>query len=60
MSNLHQEHHFETAICEHLADTGWLYAEDDAANYDRQQALYLPDLLSWLEETQPDSYQRLA
>ena len=44
MSNLHQEHHFETAICEHLAANGWLYADGDAANYDRQYGLYLPDL----------------
>ena len=26
--NLHQEIHFETEICEHLANHGWLYAED--------------------------------
>lgn len=58
--NLHQEHHFETAICDHLAAHGWLYAEGDATHYDRQQALYLPDLLAWVEETQPDSYQRLT
>jgi len=60
MSNLHQEHHFETAICEHLAAHGWLYAEGDAAHYERQHGLYLPDLLAWVEQTQPDSYQRLA
>lgn len=58
--NLHQEHHFETAICEHLAAHGWLYADGDATHYDRQNALYLPDLLAWVEETQPDSHQRLA
>ena len=60
MSNLHQEHFFETAICEALAAQGWLYAEGDASQYDRQNALFLPDLLAWIEETQPDSYQRLA
>ena len=60
MSNLHQEHFFETAICETLAAQGWLYTEGDAAHYDRENALFLPDLLAWIEETQPDSYQRLA
>ncbi|WP_230370338.1 type I restriction endonuclease [Paludibacterium denitrificans] len=60
MSNLHQEHHFETAICEALAAQGWLYAEGDATHYDRQNALFLPDLLAWIEETRADSYQRLA
>lgn len=59
MSNLHKELHFEAAICEHLLANGWLYAEGDAANYDRQNALYMPDLLAWLEATQPDSLQRL-
>lgn len=58
--NLHQEHHFEREICEHLARSGWLYAEGDAAHYDRQHALYPPDLVAWLQATQPDSWQALA
>ncbi|MBQ4853514.1 type I restriction endonuclease subunit R [Rhodanobacter sp. B2A1Ga4] len=58
--NLHREIHFEAAICEYLAAHGWLYAEGDAANYDRKHALYLPDLLAWIEATQPDSWQRLG
>jgi type I restriction enzyme, R subunit len=58
--NLHQEHHFEREICEHLAANGWLYAEGDAANYDRQHALYLPDLVAWLQATQPDSWEALT
>lgn len=57
--NLHQEHHFERAICEHLAAHGWLYAEGDATQYDRASALYLPDLLAWIEATQPESWQAL-
>ncbi|KVR83750.1 type I restriction endonuclease subunit R [Burkholderia vietnamiensis] len=61
MSDLHQEHHFETAICEHLAQHGWLYEQSDAApNYDRASALYVPDLLAWIESTQPDAWQTLA
>ncbi len=31
--SLHKEIKFETEICEHLAANGWLYAEQDAANY---------------------------
>ncbi|MGE8281255.1 MAG: type I restriction endonuclease subunit R [Stenotrophomonas sp.] len=57
--NLHLEERFEREICAHLAANGWLYAEGDAANYDRQSALYLPDLLAWVEHTQSDSWQRL-
>lgn len=58
--SLHQEHHFESEICQHLAANGWLYAEGDAAGYDRQHAMYLPDLLAWLEQTQTDSWERLG
>jgi len=58
--NLHQEHHFEREICENLAGNGWLYAEGDAAHYDRQTALYIPDLVAWLQATQPDSWDALA
>jgi type I restriction enzyme R subunit len=58
--NLHQEHHFEFAICQHLGANGWLYTEGDAAHYDRQNALYLPDLLAWIEATQPESWQQLT
>ncbi|SEB61435.1 type I restriction enzyme, R subunit [Burkholderia sp. WP9] len=60
MSNLHQEHHFEAEICQHLGANGWLYAEGDAARYDRPNAVYLPDLLAWVEETQPAAWQRLT
>ncbi|SFN61839.1 type I restriction enzyme, R subunit [Formivibrio citricus] len=57
---LHQEIHFESEICAHLAANGWLYAEGDAAKYDRANGLFLPDLLAWVEESQPDSFQRLT
>lgn len=57
---LHQEKHFEREICEYLGAHGWLYAEGDAENYNREQALYLPDLIAWLQETQPDAWQTLT
>ena len=55
MSTLHQEHHFETEICQSLANKGWLYAEGDAAQYGRKNALFMPDLLAWIEDTQPEN-----
>ncbi len=58
--NLHQEQHFESEICQHLAANGWLYAEGDAAQFDRTHGLFLPDLLVWVETTQPESFQRLT
>ncbi|NLY26287.1 MAG: type I restriction endonuclease subunit R, partial [Alcaligenaceae bacterium] len=60
MHNLHQEHHFEYAICEHLGQHGWLYAEGDAAHYDRHNALFLPDLVAWVQTTQPEAWQALS
>ncbi|UKE68599.1 DEAD/DEAH box helicase family protein [Xanthomonas cerealis pv. cerealis] len=58
--NLHQEHHFEREICAHLAASGWLHEEGDADLFDRASGLFLPDLLAWIEATQPDSLQRLV
>jgi type I restriction enzyme R subunit len=58
--NLHQEHHFEREICEHLAANDWLHDEGDAARFDRGSGLFLPDLLAWVETTQPDSWLRLG
>jgi type I restriction enzyme R subunit len=58
--NLHQEHHFETEICTHLAANGWLHTEGDAARFDRASGLFLPDLLAWIESTQPENWERLS
>lgn len=60
MPGLHQEIHFEASICQHLGQHNWLYAEGDAAHYDRQNALFLPDLLAWVEGTQPEAWQQLS
>ncbi|CAK7014826.1 MAG: hypothetical protein DELT_02214 [Desulfovibrio sp.] len=57
--SLHKELHFEREICEHLAANGWLYAENDAQNYSREVALYLPDVLAWVETSQPEAWQAL-
>lgn len=60
MPSLHQEIHFESAICTHLSQNGWLYSEGDADKYDRQNALFLPDLLVWIETTQPEAWQAIT
>jgi type I restriction enzyme R subunit len=57
---LHKEVHFEAEICQHLAAQGWLYADGDASFFDRASGLFLPDLLAWVAETQPESFQRLT
>ncbi len=58
--NLHREVHFEREICAHLGNNGWLYAENDAGPFDQTHGLYLPDLLAWIEATQPESWERLG
>ncbi len=60
MADLHKEIAFETEICESLAGGGWLYAEDDAAHYDRARALFTADLLAWVQETQPKAWDVLT
>ena len=47
--SLHKEINFEAEICEHLAAHGWLYAEGDAARYDRARALFPADVLAWVQ-----------
>ena len=58
--NLHKEISFETEICQYLADHGWLYAEGDAAAYDRARALYPADVLAWVQATQPKAWETLT
>jgi len=57
---IHNEIEFENDICDHLAANGWLYAEKDAADYDRQLALFPADIISWVQETAPDAWQTLT
>ncbi|HQT00211.1 MAG: type I restriction endonuclease subunit R [Hydrogenophilales bacterium 16-64-46] len=58
--SLHKEISFETEICQHLADHGWLYAEGDAAGYDRARALFPADVLAWVQATQPKAWETLT
>lgn len=57
--SLHKEVTFETEICEHLAAHGWLYADGDAAGYDRARALFPADVLAWVQATQPQAWATL-
>ncbi len=60
LMSLHTEINFETEICQHLADNGWLYAEGDAADYDRARALFPLDVLAWVQTTQPKAWEALS
>jgi type I restriction enzyme R subunit len=58
--SLHKEASFEAEICAHLASHGWLYAEGDAATYDRPRALFPSDVLAWVQATQPKAWETLT
>ena len=57
---LHHEIAFETEICEHLGAHGWLYAEGDAAGYDRARALFPADVITWVQSSQPKAWDTLV
>lgn len=58
--SLHKEIEFENDICAYLSSHGWLYAEGDAQRYDRTRALFTQDIVSWVQETQPNSWESLV
>lgn len=58
--SLHKEIEFENDICAQLAAQGWLYAEGDAAAYDRARALFPADVLAWVQTTQPQAWETLS
>jgi type I restriction enzyme, R subunit len=53
----HKEIHFESFIVDYLADHGWLVGE--AAHYDRIRALYPGDQIGYIQDTQPDAWEKL-
>ncbi len=57
---LHREISFESEICDYLAANGWLYADGDAATYDRPRALFPADVVAWVKTAQPKAWDTLA
>lgn len=58
--SVHKEISFETEICEHLGGHGWLYAEGDAAGYNRARALFPADVIAWVQTAQPKAWESLT
>jgi type I restriction enzyme R subunit len=59
MRGLHEEISFETEVCDALAAAGWLYRLGDSQFYDRARALFPPDLVAFVQETQPKAWEAL-
>jgi len=60
MTDLHKEINFENDLCNHLSANGWLYAEGDAAQYDRGHALFPADVIAWVQTTQSKAWETLT
>lgn len=61
MTAIHTEKPFENDVCEGLAQSGWIYAgEQDHEKVHRETVLYPDDLLSWIKETQPKTFDSLS
>ena len=57
--SIHLEKAFEDEICQHLGSNGWIYEHPVAQDYDREKAIYAPDLIDWVQEAWPDAWQSL-
>ena len=55
-NNKARERVFQDHIVDALAAQGWLVGE--SAQYDRERALYPQDLLAFVQETQPEAWQK--
>tara|TARA_R110001583_G_scaffold188684_1_gene351028 strand:+ start:4087 stop:7293 length:3207 start_codon:yes stop_codon:yes gene_type:complete len=53
----HHEVHLETYITKKLVENGWLEGTPDA--YDRHLALYPEDVITWVQNTQPEAWDKL-
>ena len=51
--NLHHEVHLEAEICADLAAAGWLHDPADAGRFGRPTALFIDDLVAWVQASQP-------
>ena len=58
--SIHKEISFEDEICAHLGANGWHYQPGDAALYDRARALFPPDLMAWVQTSQPKVWEALT
>ena len=55
---IHNEYQFEMDVCDYLESQGWLYSKDDKG-YDAERALFPEDLLGFIQDTQPKTWERL-
>lgn len=58
MSDPTKERIFQDEMISQLCENGWISGKPDG--YDRQRALYLQDVLTFVQTTQPKAWEKLA
>jgi type I restriction enzyme R subunit len=58
--SLHREVNLEDQICDRLSAAGWLHSSGDAVVYDRARALFPPDIIAWVQASQPNAWETLT
>ena len=58
MDNKAREKAFQDHIIEQLAASGWLVGE--SSHYDKERALYPEDLIAFVQDSQPDGWQKFC
>jgi len=56
LENRAREKAFQDHIIEQLAASGWLVGE--SAHYDKERALYPEDVIAYVQESQPEGWQK--
>jgi type I restriction enzyme R subunit len=56
MSDKAREKAFQDHILDELASNGWLIG--DSAHYDKERAIYPEDLIAFVQESQPEGWQK--
>ncbi|BAP88346.1 type I site-specific restriction-modification system, R (restriction) subunit and related helicases [Burkholderiales bacterium GJ-E10] len=57
--NIHREIHLEDEICADLRVAGWMHDAGDASRYDREKALFVDDMVTWIQASQPKAWEAI-
>ena len=59
---IHTELRFESELCDHLSQHGWLYntVKPFNAGYDKRLAIFPEDALTWVKGTQPETWEKFS
>lgn len=58
--SLHKEIRFEDDVVDHLGAHGWIYEAGSGARHDRPRALFIEDLVAWVQDSQPEAWDALS